>query len=121
MSPDVAHALKHDNLVDITTIGRKSGKPHRIEIAFHNFEDGLYISGIPGRRDWYANLVAHPEFTMHVKQSAHADLPAQATPITDEPTRRRILTQVMKKWNRERELEQAMKTSPLVKVQLENQ
>lgn len=120
MTSDVTQALKHDRLVDITTIGRRSGKPHRIEIAFHNFDGVLYISGIPGKRDWYANLMVHPQFTFHLKQSAHADLAARATPMTDEPTRRKVLAKIMKKWNRANELEQAMKTSPLVQVEFEN-
>jgi len=69
MDTTVESALKTDNLIDITTIGSKSGKPHRIEIAFHNFDGKLYITGLPGKRDWYANLLAHPQFTFHHKQS----------------------------------------------------
>ena len=119
MDATIERALKTDGLVDITTIGKKSGTPHRIEIAFHNFDDVLYITGLPGKRDWYANLLAHPQFTFHLKQSAQADMPATATPITDEATRRRILSQVVAKWNRRDELDAFVQSSPLVQVQLE--
>jgi deazaflavin-dependent oxidoreductase (nitroreductase family) len=78
--PTIEQALKSDNLIDITTTGKKTGSPRRIEIAFHNFDGALYITGLPGKRDWYANLLAQPRFTFHLKQSAHADLPAIATP-----------------------------------------
>ena len=44
-------ALKTDSLIDITTTGRKTGKPSRIEIAFHNFDGVLYITGLPGKRE----------------------------------------------------------------------
>lgn len=118
MNEIISQALKNDRLIDITTIGAKTNKPHKIEIAFHNFDGELYISGMPGKRDWYANFVAHPQFTFHLKQSAHADIPARATPITDEPTRRKILTQVVAKWNRQAQLEEFVKHSPLVRVEL---
>jgi hypothetical protein len=62
MSEQVQLALTHDRTVDITTIGRRSGQPRRIAIWFHNLDGRIYISGLPGRRGWYANVVAHPDF-----------------------------------------------------------
>jgi len=120
MDSEIERALKTDGLIDITTVGRKTGKPHKIEIAFHNFDGVLYISGRPGRRDWYANLVAKPQFTLHLKQSTHADLPATAIPITDEAARRRVLTRVVAKWGRQGQIEAFVQSSPLVEVQLES-
>ena len=120
MDAHIENALEKDRLIDITTIGRKSGKPSKIEIAFHNFDGTIYISGRPGKRDWYANLVVNPEFTFHLKQSAQADLAARATPITDEATCREALTRVVKKWNREAEFDAFLQRSPLVRVELES-
>lgn len=120
MDAEIEQALKKDGLIDMTTIGAKTGKPHKIEIAFHNFDNVLYISGLPGKRDWYANLVAHPEFTFHLKQSVHADIPAKATPVTDERTRRQVLSKVVEKWRRQKELDAFIKSSPLVQVQLDS-
>ena len=74
--------------LDITTTGRSSGQPCRIEIWFHTVDGRLYITGSPGRRDWYANLLAQPHFTFHLKRSAQADLPALATPVRDPAHRR---------------------------------
>ncbi len=82
-----------DRTVDITTIGARTGRPRRIEIWFHRTDGKLYLSGLPGKRDWYANLVANPRFTFHLKNSVRADLPATAIPITDEAERRRIFTE----------------------------
>ena len=118
--PETERALKTDSLIDITTIGRKTGKPHKIEIGFHNFDGVFYISGLPGGRDWYANLVANPRFTIHLKQSTHADLPATAIPITDEAARRKVLSRLVAKWGREDQLEAFVQDSPLVEVQLES-
>ena len=119
MDAAVENAFKADNLIDMTTIGSKSGKPHKIEIAFHNFDGKLYITGLPGKRDWYANLLTNPHFTFHLKQSTQADIPATATPITDEATRRQVLSKVVVKWNRQNELDAFMQSSPLVEVQLD--
>jgi len=119
MDSEIERALKTDGLIDMTTIGSKTGKPHKIEIAFHNFDGALYITGTPGKRDWYGNLVANPQFTFHLKQSTQADIPAKATPITDEATRREVLSKVVVKWNKQDELEAFMRSSPLVEVQLE--
>ena len=84
MPNDVTEALARDRVIDITTRGRKSGEQRRIEIWFHRIGERFYITGTPGRpRSWYANLVAEPAFTFHLKQSATADLPATARPITD--------------------------------------
>ena len=105
MDSAIERALETDGLIDMTTIGKQTGKPHKIEMAFHNFDGVIYISGLPGKRDWYANLLAHPQFTFHLKQSTQADIPARATPITDEAARRQVLSKVVAKWNRQAELE----------------
>src|ERR1700682_4695661 len=87
-------------VVDITTTGRKSGEPRRLEIVLHNIDGRLYISGQPSRtrRSWLANLEANPKFTLHVKRGARADLPATARGITDPKERRQVLEEVGKHW-----------------------
>ena len=89
-------ALTTDRVIDITTIGRQSGEPRRIEIWFHRVGDAVFITGTPGRpRSWYANLVAHPGFTFHLKQSATADLAAVARPITDAAERTEVFARIL--------------------------
>ena len=74
-------ALENDRTIDITTTGRNSGQPRRIEIWRYRYDGRTFLSGSPGTRDWYANLLANPEFTFHLKRSAQADLPA---PVGEE-------------------------------------
>lgn len=81
LSPAVEQALAADRVIDITTTGRRTGEPRRIEIWFHRIDGRVYITGTPGARSWYANLVAHPGFTFHLKESTQADLAAVATPV----------------------------------------
>jgi deazaflavin-dependent oxidoreductase (nitroreductase family) len=118
VSEQVQRALADDRTVDITTIGRRSGQPRRIEIWFHNLDGRIYISGRPGRRGWYANVVAHPDFEFHLKESAQADIPARAHPITDPAERRRVLSGVLAGIGRESALEDWVEHSPLIEVEL---
>ncbi len=120
MDEVIERALQTDRLIDITTTGRKSGNPHQIEIAFHYLDEVVYISGLPGKRDWYANMVANPEFTFHLKQSVQADIPAKATPVLADASRREILARIVQKWDRQQELESFLQNSPLVEVQLDD-
>jgi deazaflavin-dependent oxidoreductase (nitroreductase family) len=90
-----------DRTVDITTTGRKSGQPRRIEIVFYRVDGSVYLSGIPGprTRDWLANLAADPRFVFHLKNGVTADLPAEAEVITDPAERRRVLTPLVNEFN----------------------
>jgi deazaflavin-dependent oxidoreductase (nitroreductase family) len=119
MDERVKEALEREQIIDITTVGRKSGQPRRIEIRLHYLDGRFYLSGTPGRpRSWYANLRAHPGFVLHLKQNAQADLRARATPIL-EPTRRRALFEAMKsKAADQRDVEAWTSGSPLVAVEL---
>jgi hypothetical protein len=48
-------------------IGRLSGQPRRIEIWYFMIAGRVYLTGTPGRRDWYANLLANPRLIFHIK------------------------------------------------------
>jgi deazaflavin-dependent oxidoreductase (nitroreductase family) len=120
MDDAVRQALERDTLIDITTTGRRTGMPRRTEIWFHYQDGRVLITGSPGPRGWYANMRANPNFTWHFKQSLTRDIPAVATPITDEGERRALFARMM-------ELEQRMahvevddwaKRSALVQVEL---
>jgi hypothetical protein len=118
MDDRVRGALERDRTIDITTIGRNTGRPRRVEIWFHNLGGRLYITGLPGRRDWYANMVVNPGFTFHLKRSVQADLPARARPITDQAERREVLSKIISGLGGERDLEAWVADSPLVEVEI---
>jgi deazaflavin-dependent oxidoreductase (nitroreductase family) len=112
----VREALDRSRTVDITTTGARSGRPQRIEIWTWIADGTVYLTGSPGRRDWYANLKAHPGFTLHVKHGAPADLPARARPIEDAEERRDVFTRLLAGSNRD--LEAWIAGSPLVEVEI---
>jgi deazaflavin-dependent oxidoreductase (nitroreductase family) len=118
MDDRVQDALARDRTIDITTRGRKSGQLHRTELWFYQIEGHLYITGAPGRRDWYANLLAHPEFTLHLRQSTKADLPARATPVLDRTRRRAIIASIDQQLGGSRDLDAWVAGGPLVAVEL---
>jgi deazaflavin-dependent oxidoreductase (nitroreductase family) len=122
-----ASSTMDDRTIDITTTGRRSGQPRRIEIVFYRLGDDIYLSGIPAPapRDWLANLAAHPQLTFHLKHGVVADLPATATVIVDPDERRRVLAAFVEEFNRrhgpdspwpEAVLDEWVKGSPLARV-----
>ena len=103
MDSEVVRALERGGVVDITTIGAKSGAERRIEIYFHQFDGRYYITGRPGfKRDWLANLAANPGFTLHLKQAVTADIAAEARVITGEAERAEVLYRILtESWDNE--------------------
>ncbi len=119
MDAAIQEALSKDRLVDITTTGRKTGEPRRIEIAFAYDGETLHLTGKPGRRGWHANLRANPRFVLHLKQSVQRDIPAVAHRIDDEAERRAYFTRLAQKWPIiTDDIDKWVARSPLVRVEL---
>jgi hypothetical protein len=118
MDAQIRRALETERTIDITTIGRTTGRPHRIEMWFHNLGGQLYLTGTPGTRGWYANLVAHPEFTFHLKGAVRADLSARAATVLEPTQRRAILSRLLDRLGRTDELDAWVRESPLVEVEI---
>jgi deazaflavin-dependent oxidoreductase (nitroreductase family) len=116
----VRRALSRGHTVDITTTGRQSGRPRRIEVVFHNIDGRLYISGMPRRerRSWLANLDADPRMTIHLKGPVKADLPARARMLTDPAEREVVLRRIAQAWRRT-DVDTMVRWSPLIEVEIE--
>lgn len=96
MENETKEAMDRGGVADITTIGRKSGKPRRIEIFFHQFGGEYFLTGRPGRRrHWEANIKATPEFTLHLKRGVVADVAVVGEPEPDRAVRRAILLRAL--------------------------
>lgn len=78
--------------VYLTTIGRRTGRPHRIEIWFA-IEDGrMYLlSGGRDRSDWVRNIQANPQVTVEAHGQSHAGVGRTVQPGTVEDQRAREL------------------------------
>jgi deazaflavin-dependent oxidoreductase (nitroreductase family) len=116
MDDAVRAALATDRTVDITTTGRRSGTPRRIETWLYRAGDRFYLTGLPGPRSWYANLVASPAFTLHLKRSLAADLPATARPVTDDAERRAVIRAIIDELDGDRDYDAWVAGAPLAEI-----
>jgi len=127
MYDEIQRALREDRLIDIITTGAKSGLPRKTEIWFTNVGGRIIICGTPdaeghgglrARRDWLANLRAHPEFLFCLKESLVVQLPARAVIIVDPEDRRKLMTAPETQWYREQvaSVEDLVEGSPIVEV-----
>ena len=118
MDDSTLDALARSQLIDMTTTGRRSGQPRRIEIALHSIDGQLYISGMPRAdrtRAWILNLERDPRLTISLKQTAHVDVPATARIIDDPVERRKVLELVAARWRRT-DVDVMVAHSPLIEV-----
>ena len=116
----VRDELSDDPTIDITTTGRRSGRPRRVEIWMLDVDGRFFITGTPGPRDWLANLVDHPDLVVHLKRRAHVDLPARAQLVTDVADRRRVLEHLTASWYQtQSSLDDLVATAPMVEVTFE--
>lgn len=106
--------LASQRSIDLTTFGRRSGLPRRIEIWWFQVDDRFVITGTPGRRDWLANVNTRPEVVVHVDGR---DLPATVRTITDRAFRLRVFTHPGVTWYRSQaELDELVDEAPMVEV-----
>ena len=118
MDDTIVTALASGNYIDITTTGRRTGLPRRVEIVIHRFDGRWYISGSPSprKRAWIANLEADPMLTVHLKgQGPRADLSAVARVIGAESERREVMPLIAAAWGRS-DLDRMVAASPLIEV-----
>lgn len=73
---------------DLTTVGRRSGNAHEVEIWFGVTGDTLYlISGNGPGADWYRNALASPVVSIRIDGETRAGL---ARDVSDAAERQRV-------------------------------
>lgn len=84
--------IESEQFCYVETTGRKTGRPHTIEIWFGMSGRTLYLlSGGGEASDWVRNLVAHPQTTVRI---ADQPFPATARIVTgagEDALARRLL------------------------------
>lgn len=115
MNDNTRTALHQSQVIDLTTTGRRTGQPRRIEIFLHADDGQLFITGMPRAertRDWIHNVTADP-LVVHLKRSLTADVPATARVISDPAERRPLLEAAARRWGRT-DVEEMLQHSPLI-------
>jgi deazaflavin-dependent oxidoreductase (nitroreductase family) len=108
--------LASHQTIQITTFGRLTGEPRRIEIWWFRIEGRFVITGTPGKRDWLANVTANPRLIVHVE--GH-DIEATASLVEDAAFRRRAFTQRETSWYASQaELDLLVSTAPMIEIHL---
>jgi deazaflavin-dependent oxidoreductase (nitroreductase family) len=113
---DTIAALAATRTIDLTTTGRQTGQPRTVEIWWFHVDGRFFITGTPGRRDWYANVLSDPEVAISTPIGSFA---ASAVPVTDIDSRRAVFTDPAANWySGQSELERLIKTAPMVEIHL---
>ena len=116
MSLDFDRLASHQT-IEMTTTGRSTGEPRRIEIWWFRVDGRFVVTGTPGRRDWLANVMADPRIVIHVDGT---DIPALAHPVSDEGFRRSVFTQPGTSWYRtQADLARLVETAPMIEIRFE--
>lgn len=77
MPNDKLHEFAQEDYCYLTTRGRRTGKPHEIEIWFGLQGSSLYLLSGGGRAsDWVKNLLAQPQVRVRIRD-AHFDATAR--------------------------------------------
>lgn len=125
----IADSIVDERTVDILTVGRRTGRVRPTEIWTTVVAGEIYVCGTPAAgprsgqhepRDWLANLLAEPRFTLRLKQSVAVELPARAVPVDDRTTRERVFAAPQCAYYREhsRSLDDLVDHGPMVHLEL---
>lgn len=86
--------------VELTTFGRKTGKPSRRIIWITALDGRIYIrSGLGLTRDWPKNLLANSRAVLHMDGK---DIPVKARHVTDTAEARAMHAPVKAKYDAQR-------------------
>ena len=89
-------ALKGKYVCRITTLGRKTGRPHTVTIWFVCGDDGVvYLGTLRMSRDWPKNVLANPQVELEI---GGLRVQAEARLIADAAQRRRIDSMIAEKY-----------------------
>ncbi|MBV9583182.1 MAG: nitroreductase family deazaflavin-dependent oxidoreductase [Chloroflexi bacterium] len=97
---DIYDTAAREKEVEITTYGRKSGKPSRRIIWITALDGRIYVrSGLGMTRDWPKNLAANGRGVLHMDGK---DVPVTARHVTDPEEARSMHAPVKAKYDAER-------------------
>ena len=106
---------------DLSTVGRRSGVPRRVEIWYVVVDDQIVVTGTPGPRHWLANLRERPRAALHLRRPART-LAVEAVEVTDRDARRRVAEVAwrLQPWYAEQpfSLEEWIADAPMVLLQV---
>ena len=95
-SPTIIQAAQQDREIELTTFGRKTGKPSRRIIWIATDGQRLFVrSGQGLGRDWPQNVLANGRAMLHI---AGQDIPVRVEHVTDQSLTRELTEIVSRKY-----------------------
>jgi len=103
--------------IELVTTGRLTGIRRAVEIWWFSVQERFVVTGTPGARDWYANVLCEPRIAVRV---GHREHPGVARPITDPEFRRVVFTDPRVSWySTQAELDRLVAEAPMIEIELE--
>jgi deazaflavin-dependent oxidoreductase (nitroreductase family) len=113
---DLAQFAKEDYCY-LTTKGRKTGKPHEIEIWFGIHENSLYLlSGGGEEADWVKNLLADSNVTVRLKKQTFNAIARVVKDKDEERKARYLLAEKYNEWEDGKNLSEWARTALVVGI-----
>lgn len=87
-TPADLRRIEDQSSVELTTIGRESGKPRAVTIWFVTDDGTVYVqSGKEGKTHWYRNLLENPAVSLRFDEVV---LRGRAEPVSDPALREHV-------------------------------
>lgn len=103
----------------LTTKGRRSGRPHTIEIWFATSDSRLFLMSGGGRAaDWVRNLQADPSVTVRVGSQTYSGTARVVVDRSEEALARRMLATKYQGWREGKPLSRWARTALPVAIDL---
>lgn len=108
--------LTSTRTIQLTTYGRKTGLPRRIEIWWFHVDGRFIITGTPGRRDWLANVRSDSRIVIGVNGT---DIEATAREVEEPEFRELVFSRQETRWYAtQSELRRLIESAPMIEVLL---
>jgi deazaflavin-dependent oxidoreductase (nitroreductase family) len=117
---EILAGLKTEQYCYLTTTGRVSGKPHRIEIWFGVDGDSIFLlSGGGEESDWVKNLRANPKILVRIAKTQFTGVAQIVHDVDVDAMARRLLAAKYYSWSEGKELNDWASTALPVKIELQ--
>jgi deazaflavin-dependent oxidoreductase (nitroreductase family) len=111
--------LANEDFCYLTTVGRKTGQPHTIEIWFARENGALYLlSGGGAAADWVRNIRKTPAVDVRIGSRTVAAKAREVTEPGEDALARRLLDEKYMGWKTGKPLSSWARNSLLVAIEL---
>lgn len=117
---EILAELKAQDYCYLTTKGRVSGKPHRIEIWFGVERDSIFLLAGGGEKsDWVKNLKSNPEVRVRIAKQHFGGAAQLVRDANIDAMARRLLATKYYGWSEGKKLNDWASTALPVKIELQ--